>query len=116
MQQTRLAVPRRYWQKGSRKMPNGYPTQEEIAEFLEAKRKGGVEAIANLLREKQAQREAAKANQEQQTEKPPELLSSGVEARGEEEGRPELGKSASEHGNQPAREIQNDRDRGSIGI
>ena len=51
-------------------MPNGYPTKEEIAEFLEANRKGGAEAIANLLREKQAQREAAKVNQEHQTEKP----------------------------------------------
>ncbi len=31
-----------------------YPTQAEIHEFLEEKRKGGGEAIANLLREKQA--------------------------------------------------------------
>ena len=46
----------------------------------------------------------------------PELHSSGVEARSEEEGKPELGKSASEHGDQPAREIQSDSDRGSIRI
>ncbi len=44
-------------------MPNGYPTKEEIAEFLEAKRKGGAEAIANLLREKQV-----KKAQEQQSQ------------------------------------------------
>jgi tetratricopeptide (TPR) repeat protein len=34
---------------------SAYPTKEQIAEFLEAKRKGGAEAIAKLLREKQAQ-------------------------------------------------------------
>ena len=68
-------------------MPDGYPTKEEIAEFLEAKRKGGVEAIANLLRAKQSKREAAKANQEQQTEKPqsysPVLSRSGAKRRGD---------------------------------
>jgi len=41
-----------------------YPTQAEIKEFLEAKRKGGVEAIANLLREKQAKRAQALQSQE----------------------------------------------------
>ncbi len=34
---------------------SAYPTPDQIAEFLEANRKGGAEAIANLLREKQAQ-------------------------------------------------------------
>ncbi len=36
---------------------SAYPTPEQIAEFLEAHRKGGAEAIAALLREKQAQKE-----------------------------------------------------------
>ncbi len=49
-------------------MPNGYPTQAEIQEFLEANRKGGAEAIANLLREKQAK----KAQEPQSQPKPSE--------------------------------------------
>ena len=44
-------------------MPNGYPTKEEIAEFLEANRKGGAEAIANLLRKKQALAKEQKGQQ-----------------------------------------------------
>ncbi len=48
---------------------------------------GWAEAIANLLREKQAQREAAKVNQEHQTEKPqnytPVVSRPGAKRRGD---------------------------------
>ena len=53
---------------------SAYPTKEEIAEFLEANRKGGVEAIANLLREKQA-----KKAQEQQSQPIRELQPGDME-------------------------------------
>ncbi len=62
-------------------MPNGYPTKDEIAEFLEAKRKGGVEAIAKLLREKQAQRA-----QEPQSQEIRETLAGGRGDEAAEEG------------------------------
>ncbi|HVJ06882.1 MAG TPA: hypothetical protein VM554_00710 [Acidisarcina sp.] len=32
-----------------------YPTREQIAEFLEAHRRGGAQAIADLLRKKQGE-------------------------------------------------------------
>lgn len=48
-------------------MAEGYPTKDEIQAFMEANRKGGVEAIENLLREKQAQR--AQGQQSQPTSK-----------------------------------------------
>ena len=62
-------------------MPNGYPTKDEIAEFLEAKRKGGVEAIAKLLREKQAQKA-----QEPQSQEIGETLAGGRGDEAAEEG------------------------------
>ncbi len=42
-----------------------YPTPEQIAEFLEANRNGGAEAIAKLLREKQAQKAHEPKGQQQ---------------------------------------------------
>ncbi len=49
-------------------MPNGYPTKEEIQEFLEANRKGGAEAIANLLREKRERKAQEQQNQPEEKE------------------------------------------------
>ena len=53
---------------------SAYPTPEQIAEFLEANRKGGAEAIAQLLREKQA-----KKAQEQQSQPIRELQPGDME-------------------------------------